>query len=137
MKVSYIMAVLAILLLIGCAQTTVTPTETAPPTAPAEEPVVEEPAEVTPEVAEVEILVRGFDPEEVTVKKGTTVRWINTAAGTKIVTIEGKSSDRLESGDTYEKTFEEVGEYRVFDLFGKRWGKVIVVEELAAAGTTE
>lgn len=129
MKLSYIFAVLAIVILVGCAQKTTAPVETPPPP-----PVVEAPPAIEPEPpkeipAEIEILVRGFEPEEITVKKGATVRWINTAPGPKIITINGVSSPRLESGDTYEQTFEAAGEQKIFDLFGRKWGKVIVAEE--------
>ncbi len=128
MKISYIFAVLAIVILVGCAQETVAPVATPPPVAETPPPIVEEapPAEVP---AEIEILVKGFDPEEITVKKGTTVKWINTAPSVKMLT-SAVNSGRLESGDTFEFTFEEVGEFRVFDLFGKKWLTITVVEEM-------
>jgi len=134
MKIAvYLFAVLAIILLVGCAQTepTVTqeeelPEAETPTTIPQEMPDVQE----TPKAAasEIEILVAGFDPEELTVKKGTTVKWINTAPATKVITVDGKSSGNLASGTTYEHTFDKAGTYKIFDLFGKKWGNVVVTE---------
>lgn len=136
MKISYIFVALAILLVVGCAQTT--PPETPPvtETPPVEEAPVEEmpPVEEAPEptAAEIEILVRVYDPEELTVTKGTTVKWINTAPGVRILGGAVKSP-KLESGDTFEYTFNEVGEYTIIGVISKARGKVIVVEELPEA----
>lgn len=130
MKIGCIVAILAIFLLVGCAQTTPpaipsTPATTVPAvTIPAVTTTVEE----KPAASEIGILVKGFDPEELTVKKGTTVKWINTAPANKIITVNGKSSGTLKSGDMYEYTFAEAGTYNIFDLFGKKTGKVIVTE---------
>ncbi|MBW3582666.1 MAG: cupredoxin domain-containing protein [Euryarchaeota archaeon] len=67
-----------------------------------------------------------FDPETITIEAGTTVRWVNDGGGFHTVT----SSDSIEAGKrdangdfdatlssrgkTYERTFDELGEYPYF-----------------------
>ncbi len=131
MKIGYIVAVLAIALLVGCAQTKPVSVETIPElpeTIPEPPETIPEPPVKEKEVTEIRIVVRGFDPEEVTVKKGTTVKWLNVVTGAKMLTGDIGASGRIESGSSFEYTFEEAGEYKIFDLFGKRWGKVTVTE---------
>src|SRR3989339_1946390 len=90
MKAIYVIAVLVVALIVGCA------TQTTQPTAPADETPTapqasNEPQEVVAndEVADTEeaepvaggdikILNKAFDPEELTVSAGSTVTWINT-----------------------------------------------------------
>ena len=131
MKIGYVVAILAIILLVGCAQTTPTPPVTPVETPPVE-PVVETPPVTTTTIAEtpkgeIEILVKGFDPTELTVKKGTTVKWVNTAPAVRILGGNVRSPN-LKSGDTFEYTFDKAGEYTIIEVLSKARGKVIVTE---------
>lgn len=76
-----------------------------------------------------------FCPPEVTVKPGTTVRWINVERTSHSVWLKEKGepeSDRLFMGEGWEFTFMAPGEYPY--LCGPHWeaekmvGKVIVKE---------
>src|SRR3989338_617719 len=119
MKISYLVAILAIILLVGCAQekAAVTPAETEP-----EPPVVETPTTTVPveekpvetPKSEIEVLVKGFEPAELTIKKGTTVKWVNTAPTVRILGGAVRSPS-LKSGDTFEYTFDKAGEYTVIE----------------------
>lgn len=74
-----------------------------------------------------------FCPPEVTVKPGTTVRWVNVERTTHSVWLKDKGepeSDRLFPGEGWEFTFTAPGEYPY--LCGPHWesdkmvGKVVV-----------
>ena len=133
MEIKHILAVLAVLMLTGCAaEVQEQPEETVTPevTPPAEEPIAEpetpteELVEEEPEVVitgkDVQILRAGFDPEELTVSAGTVVTWKNMDDRIHIVVlVGGERSPRLESEDTFEYKFEEAGTYQVMDaIFG-------------------
>ena len=66
------------------------------------------------ETVEVEIPSISFDPEEVTVEAGTTVKWTNSDDLPHTVTKDGGpgedfDSGDLEPGDEFEQTFDEPG----------------------------
>lgn len=76
-----------------------------------------------------------FCPAEVTVKPGTTVRWINVERTSHSVWLKDKGepeSDRLFMGEGWAFTFQAPGEYPY--LCGPHWesdkmvGKVVVTE---------
>ncbi len=128
MEIKYILAVLVVLMLSGCAAEVqeqpdeiVTPDVTPPPVEPEMPP---EALPVEPEVvggvADVQILRAGFDPEELTVSVGTVVTWKNMDDRIHIIMIVGgERSPRLEERDTFEYKFEEAGTYQVMDaIFG-------------------
>ncbi len=100
-----------------------------------EEEGVEEAAKVTT-LAEVKIYDSGFRPEEVTISKGGTVKWINRGSEDHTVQsdtfpqeagIDKKYSGRLAPGQSWEKTFNVEGFYNYYDLYNDELkGKVIV-----------
>lgn len=93
-----------------------------------EEVAVEVPEEVAEELlAEIKILVRSFDPEELIVAKGTTVKWTNNAPGARMVGGDVRGL-RLESGESFEYTFEEAGEYSIMEIISKARGTIIITD---------
>lgn len=53
-----------------------------------------------------------FNPVELNIKKGTTVKWINNDGMAHTVTSKGNfDSGRLDSGESFEFTFEQTQEY--------------------------
>ncbi len=140
MKVSYIVALLMIVLMIGCA----TKEEAAPvapvePTVPAEEPPaaptqpVEEVAaeeKVPVVVGDIVVTSAGFDPAEMTVTVGSMLT-IKSSEGRHKLTVDGTTTDVIEEGAAVDVTFDEVGKIRVFDIFTKKSAYVTVTEEAA------
>ncbi len=75
----------------------------------------------------------GFDPSNVTITAGTTVRWINqdNQAHTTTSDDDGETWDSgaLSPGDDFEFTFEEPGEYPYHcELHAPQVGTIIVTE---------
>ena len=62
---------------------------------------------------EVHMKNTAFDPKEITIDKGATVKWINDDSVQHTVTAGDKSFDsgKLNSGQTYERTFNEPGTF--------------------------
>lgn len=141
MKVGYIVALLMIILIAGCA-TQKESAPAAPPAAPAapetppavpEAPAAPEtPAEETPAVVEGDIVVTsaGFDPVEMEVVVGTTLA-IKSAEGRHKLTVDGKTTQIIEEGAAADVTFDKVGKIRVFDIFTKKSAYITVTEEAA------
>ena len=144
MKAIYVIAVLVVALIVGCATQTTQPTQ---PTAPADETPTapqasNEPQDVVAndEVADTEeaepavggdikVLNKAFDPEELTVSAGSTVTWINTdetAVHSLSITGKGTFCPRKKAGEKCEYTFEEPGTYEVMDLINKFKGTITV-----------
>lgn len=66
------------------------------------------------EVVDVDIKDVKFNPKDLTIKKGETVKWTNSDGFAHDVTKEGGpgpdfKSKTLESGDTFEQTFDTAG----------------------------
>jgi len=135
-KLRYVVALLMVFSLIGCAQPEApeAPDEPAAPDAPdAPEPIDEEPAEVeAPVEGDLVVTSAGFDPAELTVEVGTTLT-ILSAEGRHKFTIAGTVSPIVEEGSAYDVTFDTVGEVKVFDILSKKTA-IVTVE---AAETTE
>ena len=131
MKASYLLILLAVLLLIGCAAEQ--PAGPGAPTggpgaAPAEE--AEEAAK--PEAAgeaSVDILADAFEPDEITVRVGATVTWTNTDTKTHIVAGPRRLfSENVKAGDSFSFTFEEAGEYQITDVLAPVFSGTVIVE---------
>ena len=105
--------------------------------------VIEEPAqpaevqtgttepETSPGVAEVLIEVNFFNPAELKVPVGTTVKWTNddTRAHKLVAYDRTFYGERMQPGATYEFTFTEKGTYAYFDaVFPKTFKGAIIVE---------
>lgn len=78
-------------------------------------------------LTEINILDKEFEPKELNITQGTTVKWINAAQTIHVLAGDVKSP-RLEEGDSFDYTFEEVGEYSVIDVVSKARIKIIVTE---------
>jgi len=131
MEIKHILAVLVVIMLSGCAAKApeqpgeavtpevTPPVEEQPPVEP-EGPVEVEEPEVVGGAADVQVLRRGFDPEELTVSAGTVVTWKNMDDRVHIVLlVGGERSPRLNEGDIFEYEFEEAGTYTIMDsVFG-------------------
>lgn len=67
------------------------------------------------DVVEVKIEKYKFQPETITVKAGTTVRWTNNEKrASHSIWFKGENlpeSERMFSGDSYERTFDKPGTY--------------------------
>jgi len=136
MRVKYIVALLAILIMVGCAtkqpeappETPPVPPET-PPESVEEAPAVEETVEEPVVGADIKILNKAFDPEELTLSAGSTVTWINMDETTvHSISIVGKGviCSRKKAGETCGYTFEEAGTYEIMDLINKFKGTITV-----------
>ena len=77
---------------------------------------------------EVSIGDNFFEPEEVTVSAGTTIKWTNEGQVPHTVTQEGGfDSGTLEPGAEFEQTFDEAGEIDyVCTIHAGQTGKVVV-----------
>lgn len=145
MKLFYAIAIVLMVLVSACGQTTVeeppavTP-ESEPSTEPETEPgapdTVEEAPETEPEVEttsdDVRILGKaGFEPMELTIVAGSSVSFYNDAEKTTTVTYfkDGKfylNSPILDPGDQFENEFTEAGEYEYWTLAYGVKAKIIV-----------
>lgn len=84
-------------------------------------------------LAEVSITDFTFTPANLTVGKGTTVVWTNMDPVDHTVTSDTFSSNALESGDSFDYTFNETGEYSYSCSFHPQMtGKIIVTDEEVA-----
>lgn len=65
------------------------------------------------EVVEVRIVEYKFVPETLTVKPGTTVKWVNQEKRTShsIIFEDLPESERLFPGESWQRTFEQSGAY--------------------------
>ena len=126
MKLTYIICLLAVLVLItaqGCQKT-------AEETPAVTEPVVVEQAPVeetaSAKTIEVQVLKMQFEPETITIKAGDTVSFRVVDEISHLLTIGSDRSPKIAKGDIWDKTFEESGTYEVFDAIFKFKGTVIV-----------
>jgi len=136
MKLGLIFAIMAVVLLVGCAQQEVMEDkeikdsdvmeDKAPP---ATEPVTEV-IEVTPEedvmedkpVTTVTVIIeaRASVPSEVTITPGSVVVFKHEGKKASMILfrqMDNLKSPRIEPGDTWQVTFPEAGEYKYLDLF--------------------
>ncbi len=152
MRAWYIVALLMIVIISGCAtkegtttpeKTTTSEAGTAEKTAEeetteaTEEVAEEETTEATEEVAEEEtttsegdifMTLSGFDPAETTTTVGSTLT-LKAVEGDHLLTIGGKSTGKIKEGDTYEVTFDKEGKVKIFDVFTKKSATVTVTAE--------
>ena len=138
MKISYIVAILAIIMLVGCAtpQPAAPEEPAAPPEVPAETPpaVPDASAETVAEVqntaateGEIAITKAGFDPSELTVKIGSTLT-LKAVEGDHKLTIGGASTPVIKEGTGYDAKFDKVGDIVIFDILTKKSAIVTVTE---------
>ena len=129
MKITYVVALLMIVLLVGCAAPPEVPDEPAPPEVPAVPEVPEEEVEVEVEVVTGDITVTnaGFDPAELEVPVGS-VLTILAVEGRHQLTVDGKTVPAVEEGTGYDVTLDEAGEVRIFDILTKKTAIITVTE---------
>jgi len=114
-KMKYIvfaLTVLVTLLLAACGPSATPPATTAPATQPPA--VATQPqGAVSENTVEVKITGFSFDPATITIKVGSTIKWINmdSAAHTVVSDDNSWTSARLKQGDTYTHTFDQAGTY--------------------------
>jgi plastocyanin len=96
-----------------------------------------------PPTVVIEKDVLAFSPQEVSIKKGHTIRWINQDIQQHFLT-GSKSTERSESmttqedlllfksldpGETYEKAISDVGTFYYYcGIHNQMWGKITVEE---------
>ncbi|MHB1055521.1 MAG: cupredoxin domain-containing protein [Thermoleophilia bacterium] len=90
-------------------------------------------------VTVIEIQDLKFNPSEVTIKKGDTVRWVNkdqtahtsTAKGWKSPPDDPLSwnSEPKNPGETYERTFDAVGDFEYSCLIHPYMNAKVIVED--------
>ncbi len=110
MKTKLIVILALVLTLAACApKSTPTPISTMPPVQPPEETA---PGAST-ETVEVKIQGFSFDPAELTIAAGTTVKWTNMDSAKHTITSDDGSwsSANLGQGGTFEFTFDQPGTY--------------------------
>lgn len=97
-------------LVLGCAGATNSPTAAPPTVAP---PTATEAGSPAGGGSEVSIVDFAFDPAALSVAVGDTVTWTNTGSATHTVKWQDgePESDQLDSGATYERTFDSAGSF--------------------------
>ena len=73
-----------------------------------------------------------FTPREIRVKKGDTVVWVNNDDRAHTVTADDRKSFRsgnLNSGDTFDHTFDKAGTYKYHCDYHPRMKATVVVQE--------
>jgi|TARA_B100002003_G_C14081363_1_gene520208 plastocyanin len=86
---------------------------------------VERPAVLIPQEVTIEIIGFDFVPSDIIISPGTTVTWKNLDNKAHKV-VEYKRyfyGERMELGDTYSFTFDEIGVYTYFDANFPKLGK--------------
>ncbi len=110
-----------LILMVAIAICGCTSASTTPSVQPSEQPPAQPSASVT-------IQNFAFSPGEVTIAKGGTVTWTNHDSTTHTVTFGDGSSPDLDSGATYERTFNDTGTFSYHcSIHPSMTGKVVVV----------
>lgn len=95
-----------------------------------EEPIVEE---VQPKEYVVEMLDFEFSPQDITIKKGDTVKWVNKGKGPHyVMTSSGLKildSKTIKSGESFSYTFQEIGKHKYFSPIYQRMFGTVTVEK--------
>jgi plastocyanin len=138
MKWNVLFVILAVILLVGCAEKAVEKTQPTAPTEPQQpdEVIIEEPVEVEPQgpVPTTETVMlsdNAAEPAALTVAAGSTIVFKNSGEKVKIMWVKktefSEKSPRLEAGDTWEITLADAGEYDFLDMIiGKAKGTITV-----------
>lgn len=108
-----ILVALAVISLAACSQTTPQPASNMPmqPAAsPAQQPAAQ-PTVATSTMVSVSIKNFAFNPQTLTIDRGTTVKWTNNDDVAHKIKSDTFNSDYLNNGNTYEFTFTKSGTY--------------------------
>ncbi|VVB90187.1 Cupredoxin-like domain protein [uncultured archaeon] len=81
-----------------------------------------------PTTVYVEIFGSAFNPQELKITRGTTVRWTNKDSAVHTVKGEGFSSPPLNKREMWKYTFNKTGtfEYSCSDQYSMQHGRIIV-----------
>ena len=143
-KILSLIIIIIGLMIIGCTQAP----EKATGSIPVQQPIANlpEPVETVPEEAgfsisqDIKILGKsGFEPAEISIKKGDKLIWtnedvqkknmvLNLRKGTKPTWSKVEVSGLIKVGETYERTFDEAGEYEYWTTAYGVTGKITVTE---------
>ena len=99
-KILVILCVLVLALLFGCTQST-------PPT----QQQNQSSAPVTTTASNTSVLIQSFafNPQNITIKAGTTVTWANNDSVSHTIVGDGINSPVLAQGESYSQTFNTAG----------------------------
>jgi plastocyanin len=133
MKWSVLFAILAVMLLFGCAKSA----ETTPASTTGDQPVVSEvqeetaPALPVPTTETINLGDSAADPATLSVAAGSTIIFKNTGDKVKVMWVKAlefsEKSPRLSAGDSWELTIPNAGEYEFLDIIiGKVKGTISV-----------
>ncbi|MBW2991762.1 cupredoxin domain-containing protein [Candidatus Woesearchaeota archaeon] len=136
MKWSILFAILAVMLLVGCAKPAEEPAPIAEEQEPVIEEIVEEPEpEVTPATREeITVMNRAVEPTALTVGAGSTIvfKMDSGVVGGRTLQVKkvgfSERSPSLRAGDSWEITLAETGEYQFIDIIMGSKGTITVVE---------
>lgn len=144
MKNTWIIGLLVFMVLVsGCAygpETTPQPAQTQPvpttaiqptltPEATTMQPAPTATAQPAPTPAAIAVEIKGFafNPEIITIPKGTTVTWTNKDGAVHTVTADIFDSGRLSQGKTFSYTFNQTGTFGyICNIHSSMTGKVTV-----------
>ncbi|MEI7857655.1 MAG: cupredoxin domain-containing protein [Methanomicrobiales archaeon] len=150
MKKSIVIFTAAVLLMLVCGctqpapvQPAATPTLTATQTTTVTPPAIQTTGSVSPTLPNkvsdntIRISKKGFDPVSITVKSGSTVRWVNEDSTTdpglynpthRIELVNIKNSPLLSSGQGWSWIFDQPGSYEYNDMLHSiPMGTIVVV----------
>ncbi len=96
-------------------------------------PTIEDSPSGTPLSGKVTVVIEGFsyNPESVTIERGTRVTWENQQSVTHTVTSEDGLFDSVDIGqsESYSYTFEEPGTYKYYcTIHPSMEGEIVVVD---------
>ena len=141
-KILSLIIIIIGLMMISCTQAPEKTTGSVPIQQPAAS--LPEQIETVPEEAgfsisqNIKILGKsGFDPAEISIKRGDTLIWLNEDTknmvlnikkGTKPAWAKVVASDLIKKGESYERTFDEAGDYEYWTIAYGVIGKITVTE---------
>lgn len=90
---------------------TPSPAPATPTEEPTEEPTDQPTEEPAGDAAAVDVFDFGYNPQTLEVSVGAQVTWTNTGAAPHTVTFDDEDSGVIDSGATYQRTFEDAGTF--------------------------
>ncbi len=96
------------------------------------------------DIVDIDVSIFGFEPAQLEVEIGTTVRWTNTSSTDQTIIGDGTdgtsfTSPTLESGEDYTYTFETDAEYEYYSTYNPAFKGTITagLGDIEAAGVLE
>ena len=138
MKWKILFAILAVMLLVGCAKKVeekpVQPVVVEKPVAEQKEPVVTGPVPTPATTETITVMNRAVNPDSLTVGAGSTIvfKMADDVKGSRTIQVKAiefnQRSPALSAGDTWELTIAEAGEYQFIDIIMGSKGTITVVK---------